>query len=133
MAKALIYILLVFTGLLLTFLSYTLKGAPPSQPGEYYLSSILRNGYTLLTAFLFFFTSFAIGYGVPLNPWLTGICLVLAFPLASIYEAAAYRGSHNLIPFELAIHFIYALPAVIGTYAGKLVQRSRKNGKGDNL
>ncbi len=115
------YVLLIPVGLISIFLASTIQQAAPAQPGEYFYSAFLRNNYTLLSASLLFAASALISYYLKLNPWLTGICMILIFPLVSIYEASIYRGSHNLIPFEFVIHFLFSLPAVAGAYLGRYI------------
>jgi len=41
--------------------------------------------------------------------------------LTSVVEAIIYKESHNLISFELIIHFLFACPAIIGVYPGKFI------------
>lgn len=115
------YILIVIIGLLVLVICSFIQGEPEPQTGEYYYSSFLRNNYTFLSALLFLLTGILIGYFFKLNPWFSGIALILIFPLVSFYEATVYRGSHNLIPFELIIHFLFALPGVVGAFIGKLI------------
>jgi hypothetical protein len=106
-------------------------------PGEYHYSHFLMKNYlTIPTATIFFLVSIAIGYYWRLNPWLSGFCLFFILPLTSIIEGSVYRGSHNLIPFEFIIFFIFSLPAVIGVYIGRIsfkqiAKRKRKMGSGD--
>jgi hypothetical protein len=81
----------------------------------------LMSNYGLLTTFLFFIAGIVIGYFWGLNPWLSGLFLIAIFPLTSVVEATVYKGSHNLIPFEFLMHFVFALPAIIGVYAGRFI------------
>lgn len=83
----------------------------------------LRHNYTLLAKALFIITGFAAGYVYKLNPWLVGICLISIFPLTSIIEGTVYQGSHNLIPFEFMIHFLFALPSIIAAFIGRFIFR----------
>ena len=115
------YILLVFAGPLLILLGSILQQVPPPQSSEYYYSMFLLKNYTGLTAILFFLTGLLIGYYFKLNPWLSGICLVLIFPITIVYEASLDTTSHNLLPFELIVHFVFALPAIAGVYIGRFV------------
>ncbi|MEJ7830066.1 MAG: hypothetical protein WKF91_17790 [Segetibacter sp.] len=119
------FILLIFTGILIILLCRMIQHVSPPQVGEYYYSSILRDNYTVLSACVLFVVGLLIGYYVKLNPWLVGISLILIFPIVSFYEATIYRGSHNLIPFELVIHFLFSLPAVAGVYLGKFIERKK--------
>jgi hypothetical protein len=93
-----------------------------SKPGdEYYFSKFLLINYSYLTTILFFIAGASIGYSWRLNPWLSGLFLIAIFPLISVVESIIYKGSHNLIPFEFIIHFLFALPAVIGVYVGRFI------------
>ena len=115
------YFLLIATGFLILFICSLFQNSVMPQKGEYYYSEFLRNNYTISAAVVFFIAGIPAGYFLKLNPWLTGICLILIFPVTSLYEATVYKGSHNLIPFEFVIHFLYALPGIIGAYAGGLL------------
>ena len=46
--------------------------------------------------------------------------------MTALTEIFIYRGSHNLIPFELIMYFLHALPCVIGVYISKLIQANGK-------
>jgi hypothetical protein len=118
------YILMIFAGLLLILLCSALQVtqvATPQFDDGYKYSRFLHTNYTGLTTILFFLTGFLIGYYFRLNPWLSGIFLVLIFPLTIVYEASVDITSHNLLPFELIIHFVYALPAIAGVYVGRFL------------
>jgi hypothetical protein len=122
------YLALAALGLgIVCFCSLILPAAPP-RPGEYYYTYFFRNNFSLLVKGLFVLIAFLAGYLFRLNPWLTGICLIASFPLTALIEAALYRGSHNLIPFELAYHLWLALPSILAAYGGRYV--SRRNQKG---
>ena len=119
-------ILLISIGLLIILLCRTIQSTNPPQAGEYYYSSILRDNYTVLCGSIFFIVGLLIGYYFKLNPWYVGISLILIFPIVAFYEATIYRGSHNLIPFELVIHFLFSLPVIVGVYLGRFLQKRRK-------
>jgi uncharacterized membrane protein YphA (DoxX/SURF4 family) len=78
---------------------------------------------------LFFGAGILIGFFLKLNPWLAGIALIAALPLASFYEASVYKGSHNLIPFELIIYFLFSVPAITGVYIGRYFSLRRNKQK----
>lgn len=120
------YILLIVVGVALIFFASVLQTVTAPKPGEYYYSDFLRNNYTLLAGILFFIAGILIGYFLQLNPWLAGIALIAALPLASFYEAAVNKGSHNLIPLELIIYFLFSVPAIAGVYAGKYFAKRKK-------
>lgn len=115
------YLSLVFAGLFLIILCSTMQPVEPLQSGEYFYSGFLRNHYTFLTAFMFFVVGLSVGYYMHLNPWYSGLSLILIFPLVSLYEAFVYRESHHLLPFEFMVHFLFALPAILGVYLGRFV------------
>ena len=115
------YLLLIITGTLIILLSTFIQQVPVSIKDDYYYSTLLRSNFTLPVKIIFFIVGLAAGYFYKLNPWLTGICLVLFFPLTAIIEAIVYPGSHNLIPFEFAYHFWLALPVVAAVYIGRFI------------
>jgi len=125
MAKGLKYVMLIIVGVVLIILSNLLFGPRvivKTKPGdEYYFSSLLNSNYRYATTILFFIGGLVVGYFWRLSPWLTGVCLIAIFPLTSVAEGTIYKGSHNLIPFEFIIYFVFALPAIIGVYVGKFV------------
>jgi hypothetical protein len=124
------YILLIFVGLLLILVGSTIQHVQPPQAGEYYYSGFLTNNYTLLTACIFLIAGLLIGYYFKLHPWLSGFYLILIFPITAFYEAIVYRGSHNLIPFELVIYILYSFPAIAGTYLGRSISNRIAISKG---
>ncbi len=125
--KLIQYLFLVFIGFLLILLVSIILETPATPQGEYHYSSFLRNNYGITATILYLIAGLAVGYLMELKPWLAGICLILIFPITSLYEATIYRGSHNLIPFEFLIFFLYALPSLSGAYLGKwLSDRAEK-------
>jgi hypothetical protein len=121
MPKGFKYLLLVFAGLLLILLCSTMQHVAPAPSGEYHYSMFLLKNYTVFTAVIFFIAGFLTGYYFRLNPWLSGFCIIFVLPFTSIYEGIVYPGSHNLIPFEFIIHFVYSLPTIIGVYLGRFL------------
>ena len=119
------YILLTLAGWMLILYCNTLQLQPqavhPPSGDDYRYSQFLHSNYTGFTAILFFLTGLLIGYYFRLNPWLSGVFLVLIFPLAVVFEVSIDVTSHNLLPFELIIHFVYALPAIAGAYLGRFL------------
>jgi hypothetical protein len=127
------YAALATSGLVLVALCGFIQQVNLAPPGEYRFSEFLRSSYTFLCGFAFFIAGLAAGYTMRLNPWLTGLSLISIFPLTSLAEATIYRGSHNLIPFELVVHFLFALPAIGGAYLGGLLEgRMRKHRQHSN-
>jgi len=125
------YLLLIIVGLLLILLSSRIQHVAPPQSGEYYYSSFLKNNYTVLTACIFLIVGLLVGYYFKLNPWLSGISLVLIFPITAFYEATVYRGSHNLMPFELIVYLLWSVPAIAGIYLGRFISHRIAISKGN--
>jgi hypothetical protein len=126
--KLIPYFFLVFVGFLLILLVSIILETPSTPKGEYHYSSFLSNNYGITAGILYFIAGLAVGYLMELKPWLVGICLILIFPLTSLYEGTIYRGSHNLIPFEFLLFLLYSLPSMVGAYLGKwFSDRARKN------
>jgi hypothetical protein len=123
------YAMLIVVGIALILFASMLQTVTAPSPGEYYYSDFLRNNYTLLAGGLFFGAGILIGFFLKLNPWLAGIALIAALPLASFYEASVYKGSHNLIPFELIIYFLFSVPAITGVYIGRYFSLRRNKQK----
>ncbi len=121
----LLYLLLVITGAVLLLLYTICFTSNQRIPGtEYYYSGMLNDGFNIYTGILLFLVGTITGYFSKANSWGTGISLILSLPVVALIEASVYRGSHNLIPFELLVYFAYALPGVFGSFVGKRL-RSR--------
>src|SRR5512133_3873959 len=97
--KRLLYPSLFIIGILILLFCSTIQPAAAPNKGEYHYSSFIIHNFTYLSNVIFIFTGFFAGYFFRLNPWLSGICLFLIFPLTAMIEGTVYRGSHNLIPF----------------------------------
>jgi hypothetical protein len=119
--KGWVYLFLVILGILILVLCSFVQHVPAPTKGEYYYSTFLRYNFTFLAKAVFFIAGLIIGYFSKLNPWYSGLCLNLVFPVTSIIEATVYKGSHNLIPFEFAMQLWNALPAIIAVYIGRLI------------
>src|SRR4051812_10780460 len=104
------YLLCIAAGILVILLTNALFAPAKTVAGEYHYSTILRSNYGVFANVLFGAAGFFAGYLFGKNPWLIGICLWLVYPITALIEATVYRGSHNLIPFELAMFFLMSLP-----------------------
>jgi hypothetical protein len=122
--------LLIVSGAFILLLCSLLQEAQAPLKGEYYYSSFFRNNFILPVKALFCIAGFFAGFRYQLNPWLSGICLNAVFPMVSIIEGVAYKGSHNLIPVEFAYHLWLALPAVAAAYIGRSLQGRLAKRKG---
>jgi hypothetical protein len=119
-------VLTVFVGIALILLAVQINGFAFPEEGEYYYSKIVRNNYTKPMMLVYLVAGAVLGYVLQLKPWLIGILLVSYFFLITAYEATVYRGSHNLLPFELAMYLFFAIPPVGGAYIGFLIKRSKE-------
>lgn len=119
-------LLVLFVGIALILLAVQINGFAFPEEGEYYYSKIVRNNYTKPMMLVYLVTGIVLGYVLQLKPWLIGILLVSYFFLITAYEATVYRGSHNLLPFELAMYLFFAIPPVGGAYIGYLIKRSKE-------
>lgn len=63
------------------------------------------------------------GLSTRLDAWWIGLASVSTLPLAAFAEIAADGTSHNLIPFELAMYAVLAVPGAIGALFGKGLRR----------
>jgi hypothetical protein len=119
------YLLLAVIGAALIMMISFLTAAKPPAGWELYYSRIFYNGYNMMTAILFLLTGITVGLKTRLSPWLTGIALISVLPVLAIIESLVFRGSHNLIPFELIMYFLWSLPAIAGVYVGRLMYNKR--------
>jgi hypothetical protein len=110
-------------GITILLLHHFVAGLPEPAPGQYYYSKLAAGNYTWVSAALFLIAAIAIKHFNDGNPFAIGFGMVLIFPLISIAEATVYRGSHNLIPFEFAMHMLWALPSLTGAFGYQLVRK----------
>jgi hypothetical protein len=127
MQKIIPTLLMIILGAAIMFVLSLLQGKPNPPEGEYHYSNILRENHTWISITVQSIAGLALGYFYRFNPFLIGICLIAIFPITALIEATIYRGSHNLIPFELIIHFVYGLPAVAAGFAGKLLSKKLRD------
>ena len=127
------YLLLGVLGPLIIIISSLFQNIVIPKEQEDF-SHFLNYNFTKPVGVVFFVASVLIGYLLKLNPWKVGLGLFLAFPLTALIEIFIYRGSHNLIPFELIMYFLYSLPCVLGVYICKLIsmQMTKRKEKGNS-
>lgn len=113
------YLIALVAGVAIMGFAILVLRQPRPSPGEYYWATLFRNHYGILTIALQMSAGFLLGRKYRPNPILIGLCLTAIFPVTSIVEATVYRGSHNLIPMELAVYFLWALPAMAAAFLGK--------------
>jgi len=100
---------------------------PDLKQYESPLFPIIRNGIEGISiwSFIFLFlTGFAMKFFGKLPAWKIGLATMALFPILSILEMIVDSSSHNLFPFEFIFYTIYSVPAIIGAYISKLVQRA---------
>ena len=127
MRKIIPTLLMIILGAAIMFVLSLLQGKPNPPAGEYHYSNILRENHTWIAITVQSIVGLALGYFYRFNPFRIGLSLIAIFPITALIEATIYRGSHNLIPFELIIHFGYGLPAVAAGFAGKLLSKKLRN------
>ena len=123
MNKLVASLLLVLLGTLIMCLMICMQRLPSPPIGEYHYSILLRSNFTWKAILLYTIAGFTIGYYFQSNCFLVGICLIGIFPITSIIESTIYPGSHNLIPFEFAVFFVYSLPSTFAALAGKWLHK----------
>ena len=126
------YLVLAIIGFAVILICSSFQHSQVSTTPDYYFSTFLRVNFSLTARIIFFIIGLSAGYYFHLNPWLIGLCLVSIFPLTSVTEAIIYKGSHNLIPFEFAVHFIYALPGIIAGFIGRFIYKQIRKRKEKN-
>lgn len=93
------------------------------REGDTYASRYLLDNYTWLVRVALFVAGLAAGFWLRIPPLLSGVGLILVYPVVSIAEAIMYKGSHNLIGIEFIIYLFYALPPLVGAYLGRFLGR----------
>ena len=127
------YIILGVLGLLIVFVSSLFqKVVIPIEQRDF--SHFLNYNFTKVAGCIFLIIGLLIGYFSRLNPWYVGLSLFSIFPLTSLAESIINKGSHNLIPFEFIMYFIYSLPTIFAVYIGKFIlgQVGNRKAKPDN-
>lgn len=113
------------SGAAILFLLSFVQNGPPPQKGEYFLSSFFRNEVSWLALVIFAIVAFAACYTLQWNAWITGFGLIAVLPILAIVESTIYRGSHNLIPFEMMLYAYFALPGLAAALLGAFLARRK--------
>ncbi|MFH0728940.1 MAG: hypothetical protein V2B19_21710 [Pseudomonadota bacterium] len=127
-AEIVLLILAPFLGVLafLTPILVARFGKIPSVNLIVIIGLINENIIFLPTAMLLFIIGIFLGYYGDRIWWLTSMLTIIILPINAILEMRVMPKSHNLWPFEFVIYQIMALPAVIGSYYGKIRRERRK-------
>lgn len=102
---------------------YALRPTPLPASGEYFLTELARAQIGPISILIAWGAAFAFGYYVQVQPVLVGFAMLAVFPIVAMYEGARYRGSHNLIPFEMAIVATWAIPLILVAWLGRSLAR----------
>jgi phosphate/sulfate permease len=99
--------------------------ARPALPesGEYFWSTLAAQNYVGWTCVLVSISALLIAYKMGGNPVAIGFGTVAIFPIITLVEATVYRGSHNLLPFELGMYVIFGLFPIVGALLGSFIRR----------
>jgi hypothetical protein len=90
---------------------------------EYYWTRLATQNYSWLSGALMVASAALVAHKIGGNPVLIGFGTVAVFPLVSLAEAVVYRGSHNLLPFEIGIYILYSIPPIVGAWIGCMTKR----------
>ena len=121
-----IYLILAVVGLSMIIVGSLFQNITiPKEQQDF--SHYLNYNFTKPVGTAFFIVAIVLGYFLKVNPLIAGLCMFSVFPLTSLIEIMIDGTSHNLLPFEIAMYIVYALPSIFGLYLGRLIaQRSAK-------
>ncbi len=97
----------------------------PALPArsEYFLTELARAQVGIVSISFMLVAAFALGFYTRTSVVLTGLAIAAVFPAIAVYESARYRGSHNLIPFELIMIAIATVPLMVAAWIGRTMAR----------
>lgn len=110
-------------GLAALAVQYVLRPTPFPASGEYFLTELVRAQIGPISVSIALVAAFAFGYYTQAQPVLVGLAMVVVFPMIAMYEVVRYRGSHNLLPFEMAIVASWAIPLILAAWLGRSLAR----------
>ena len=102
---------------------YLLRPTPLPASGEYFLTELARSQIGPISVSIALVAAFAFGYYAQAKPVPVGFVMLAVFPIVAMYEATRYRGSHNLMPFEMAIVATWAIPIILAVWLGRSLAR----------
>jgi hypothetical protein len=120
------FVISVFVGILWLAIHQMLFSPPLPPHDEYFWSKLALQNYTLSTCVLVSISALLIAYKMEGNPVVVGFGTVAIFPIIVFIEAAVYRGSHNLIPFELIVYAAYGFFPICGAGLGWVIRKRTK-------
>ena len=103
--------------------------SPPLPPaGEYFLTRLAQSLVGFVSLPLAGIMAVAFGFYTRAHVVLIGLAMAAVFPAIAVYEGTRFRGSHNLIPFELAMIAVCAVPLMLAAWLGRGL--ARRAGRG---
>ena len=123
MRKAAILVASAAVGVTALAVQYTLRPMPLPARGEYFLTELARAQIGPISILIALGAAFAFGYYLQAQPGLVGFAMLAVFAIVAMYEAFRYRGSHNLIPFEMIIVATWAIPLILVAWLGRWLAR----------
>jgi hypothetical protein len=94
-------------------------GVPGPEAEEYFLTWPVNPAYSgpaaIVTVAVHFLAGLAAGLAMTQLRALAGVATVALFPLVIVVEVAVEPTSHNLLPCELAMYAVMAVPGVVGS------------------
>jgi hypothetical protein len=110
----------VAAGLLALAVQFLLLPEALPESGEYFFTELAMGQIGVVSIPLAMVSAFGFGFFGRMNPILVGFLMVAVFPFIAIYEATRFPGSHNLLPFELAVVSAWAVPLMLFAWLGRL-------------
>jgi len=123
MRKAAILAASAAAGLAALAVQYAFRPTPLPASGEYFLTELARAQLGPISVLIALGAAFAFGYYAQAQPVLFGFAMLVVFPIVAVYEGTRYPGSHNLIPFEMAIVATWAIPLILVAWFGRSLAR----------
>lgn len=121
-----IYFTIAVISSLILIINIKVENLDQSNFGEYYYSTLLRTSYNFIAVCLFFLLGLTFGLLFRVKSFIVGFSTSSIFLLATVYEMTFFRGSHNLLPFELIIYLTFSLPSIFGTELGLYLKKIKQ-------
>jgi hypothetical protein len=120
--------LATLAGILALGAQFVAFSPPLPRAGEYFLTQLAQSLVGFVSLPLAGFLAVALGYFTRAHIAVIGLAMVAVFPAIAVYEMTRFRGSHNLIPFELAIIAVCAVPLMLAAWFGRRLARRADRG-----
>jgi hypothetical protein len=110
-------------GMLALALQFWVFSSALPQRGEYFLTELARGQVGVVSIPVMIAVAFVLGFFARTSAVLIGLSMAAVFPAIAVYEATRYRGSHNLIPFELLAVAVCTVPLMLVAWFGRVMAR----------